>query len=193
VGLLTNWKQGGTMNAKDVALGFTLGYEGEWVNDPDDRGGETYRGISRVNWPKWAGWEIIDAEKQKDSFPARLVGMSDLSELVLDFYLVNFWEPIHGEELPPKMAVALFDFAVNSGPVTAVRMMQIVLRVFVDGEVGPKTVKAAHDAGEGAVIEMMARRAKFLHEVMDNDPSQQAWCLNWFRRLFRLANIVLEG
>jgi lysozyme family protein len=181
------------MNAADVALGFTLGYEGEWVNDPNDRGGETYRGISRVHWPKWAGWAIIDAEKKKDAFPARLVGMSELSELVLDFYRVNFWGPIHGEELPPKMAVALFDFAVNSCPVTAVRMMQIVLRVFVDGDVGPKTVKAAHDAGEGAVIELMARRAKFLHEVMDNDPSQQAWCLNWFRRLFRLANIVLES
>jgi lysozyme family protein len=91
------------------------------------------------------------------------------------------------------MAVALFDFAVNSGPVTAVRMMQIVLRVFVDGDVGPKTVKAAHDAGEEAVIELMARRAKFLHEVMDNDPTQKKWAMNWFRRLFRLANIVLEG
>jgi hypothetical protein len=64
------------MNAMDVALGFTLGYEGEWVNDPDDRGGETYRGISRVHWPKWAGWAIIDAEKQNEAFPSRLMGMS---------------------------------------------------------------------------------------------------------------------
>lgn len=181
------------MNAKDVALGFTLGYEGGWVDDPADRGGETYRGISRKHWPHWLGWEIIDAEKKLEEFPGRLVGNQDLAILVLEFYEKNFWEAIHGEELPEKMAVALFDFAVNSGPVTAIRIMQIVLRVFVDGEVGAKTVKAAHDAGENAVVELLARRANFLHEIMVTDPSQTKWAMNWFRRLFRLSNIVLEG
>ena len=27
---------------------------------PEDRGGETYRGIARRAWPKWAGWKIVD-------------------------------------------------------------------------------------------------------------------------------------
>ena len=181
------------MNARDVALGFTLGYEGGYVNDPNDRGGETYRGISRKKWLKWEGWGIIDAEKKMPDFPARLAGNATLSEMVLGFYQANFWYAIHGDELPEKMAVALFDFAVNSGVEPAIKNMQIVLRVFVDGDVGSKTVKAAHDAGENAVVELMARRAKFLHEIMDNDPSQKVWAMNWFRRLFRLSNIVLEG
>ncbi len=91
------------------------------------------------------------------------------------------------------MAAAVFDMAVNSGVGTAARLMQVALNVPVDGNVGPVTVKAAHDAGEAGVVEFMARRAKFLHEIMDRDPGQTVWAMNWFRRLFKLANVVLEG
>ena len=37
--------------------------EGGYVNDPDDKGGETYLGISRVNHPYSTMWDIIDAIK----------------------------------------------------------------------------------------------------------------------------------
>ena len=30
--------------------------EGGYVNDPDDKGGETYKGISRKANPDWNGW-----------------------------------------------------------------------------------------------------------------------------------------
>jgi lysozyme family protein len=46
-----------TDKAKKI-IEFTLRNEGYYVNDKDDSGGETYRGISRVNFPKWAGWAI---------------------------------------------------------------------------------------------------------------------------------------
>ena len=39
--------------------------EGGYVNDPDDKGGETYLGISRVNHPYSVMWEIIDAIKKE--------------------------------------------------------------------------------------------------------------------------------
>ena len=46
---------------------FTLSKinEGGWVNDPNDIGGETYRGISRKFNPKWNGWSVIDEMKKK--------------------------------------------------------------------------------------------------------------------------------
>ena len=41
----------------------TMGYEGGYVYDPDDAGGETYKGISRRYHPSWPGWRIIDKVK----------------------------------------------------------------------------------------------------------------------------------
>lgn len=181
---MTGWRK---------ALDFTLNYEGGWVNDPHDAGGETFRGISRRNWPSWAGWSRIDALKALPNFPATANGDNELEPLVEQFYQTEFWVKVHGDELPEKMAVAVFDFAVNSGTVTACRMLQVALGVQVDGVIGPRTVKAAYDGGEAAIVEFMARRAKFLHEIMDKDPGQAVWAMNWFRRIFKLANVVLEG
>jgi len=75
----------------------------------------------------------------------------------------------------------------------AIRLMQIALRVNVDGIVGQNTLKAAYAAGEKGVVRALAQRAKFLHEIMDRDPAQEYWSMNWFTRLFLLANLVLEG
>jgi len=37
--------------------------EGGYVNDPVDKGGETYAGIARNIFGSWEGWSIIDAKK----------------------------------------------------------------------------------------------------------------------------------
>lgn len=181
------------MNVWNLAFNFTEGYEGGYVNDPNDDGGETFRGISRVHHSDWGGWEIIDRFKVMSDFPRCAERDHVLSAMMKAFYRIEFWDVVHGDELPWKMAVAVFDFAINSGPGRAIRYMQSVLGVDVDGMIGPRTVKAAHDQGENAVVELLARRAKFIHEIMDNKPSQKVWAMNWFRRLFRLANVVLEG
>ncbi len=41
-----------------------LNNEGIYSNDPDDAGGETYKGISRKANPNWDGWISIDAIKK---------------------------------------------------------------------------------------------------------------------------------
>lgn len=186
--------------AREKALKFTLGdeqgdlgYEGGYANKAEDKGGETFRGVSRVKHPTNPIWPIVDGLKSQPDFPACANRDHQLFVLVRDFFIQEFWEKIHGDELPEKMAVATFDAAINSGPDRAVRLMQIALGVDADGDVGSKTVKAAFDAGERGVVRALARRAKFLHEIMDNDPTQEVWAMNWFTRMFLLANVVLEG
>ena len=58
------------------------------TNDPTDRGGLTYAGISRKFHPGWAGWKFIDA------------GDTPPTQLVRDFYHVTFWMPVQGDKLP---------------------------------------------------------------------------------------------
>ncbi|MCX8017479.1 MAG: hypothetical protein N2690_06240, partial [Rhodocyclaceae bacterium] len=80
---------------------------------PYDRGGMTYAGISRRNWPDWSGWRDIDAGRDPEA------------ETVRDFYRVNFWTPIQGDAIRSQsIAQTLFDFAVNAGVKTAVILAQ---------------------------------------------------------------------
>lgn len=59
-------------------------------------------------------------------------------------YRESYWLPIHGPELPPALALVLFDAAVNMGVPKAVEILQTVLRhVAVDGVMGRETLIAA--------------------------------------------------
>ena len=52
------------MDSKAIKLiDMVLKHEGGYANVSGDLGGETYRGISRKNFPSWNGWEIVDEKK----------------------------------------------------------------------------------------------------------------------------------
>ena len=107
------------------ALKATLGQEGIYSKDPSDTGGETYMGISRNNFPKWAGWPIIDAAKLRSGFPKCLTSNLTLNSMVEQFYNKEFWTKIHGCQLiNEKVAADIFDTAVNMGCIPAIKMAQ---------------------------------------------------------------------
>jgi len=112
------------------ALEFLERQEGGWGNDPHDRGGETFRGISRVHHPEWEGWPLIDS------------GMRDTSDLDLmvgDFYEHEYWQPAHCYELPEPLDLVVFDYAVHSGIKRAVKALQSAVGAAPDGSFGDKT------------------------------------------------------
>lgn len=112
-----------------------------------DSGGETYKGISRVNNPTWAGWKIIDAYKAKNGIPKlnAYIPSKELDELVKTRALKNYWEPLK-LSLIKDQAVAnlLMDISFNSGPSISAKSLQRVLNVEPDGKVGPITINAAN-------------------------------------------------
>lgn len=67
--------------------------EGGYVDDPNDHGGETFRGIARVFHPAWRGWKIIDhLKEQAEHFPDDSLNQSAaLDEAVKEFYYEHFW------------------------------------------------------------------------------------------------------
>ena len=99
------------------------------VNVTADRGGQTYAGIARNFHPAWPGWRIID-NNQMDNL--------ELSSLVRAFYRAQFWEKIAADQIREQVvAESIFDFCVNAGIGTGVKLAQIVVGVAPDGRIGP--------------------------------------------------------
>jgi lysozyme family protein len=127
----------------EQALQKTLVNEGGYVNDPDDPGGETYKGVARKIFSTWEGWQIVDTLKQRSGFPTSLDKDAELQTLVHDFYKVNFWDRVKGDQITDEhVAFSIFDFAVNTGVGTSSILAQHVVNVNPDGVIGNGTVAA---------------------------------------------------
>lgn len=130
-----------------------MNIEGGYVNDPNDSGGETYKGIARNRHPSWHGWRIIDSLKGKN-FPSNLSDNISLQNYVEGFYKTEFWDKMRLDEVVDySIARELFDTGVNMGCGVAVEFLQRVLNVSnlngglfpdlkVDGIIGGITLSA---------------------------------------------------
>ena len=137
-----------------IAIGNTIGHEGGYVNDPADRGGETYRGVSRKWFPKWDGWKIIELRKELPNFPDNLREDPTLSKLVEEFYYAEFIKSVNLHLIKDGDIVKeVFDSGVNCGKKTACQWLQEAFNLSnqdqqlgpdlkVDGQLGKKTAAA---------------------------------------------------
>jgi lysozyme family protein len=117
-------------------LSITLGYEGGDVNNPKDSGGHTNFGITQ---------KVYDSYRLNRELTSQSVSAITYDE-VQQIYYSQYWQPIRGDDLPVGLSLAVFDYAVNSGVSRAVKDLQRVLNVSVDGQLGEVTCKAAIDA-----------------------------------------------
>lgn len=102
----------------ELEYSHLLKVEGGYVNDKDDNGGETYKGIARKFNPKWTGWIIVDAIKSSypNTFKKELDNNEDLKRRVKLFYKTNYWDKLRLDEVNnQEIAHQLFDDAVNRG------------------------------------------------------------------------------
>lgn len=121
--------------------------EGGYVNDSRDSGGETKYGISKKAYPE-----------------------VDIKNLTLqqakDIYYQDYWKRCKCDYLPDCLCMAVFDYAVNSGTIKAIKSLQVALGVTVDGIIGNQTIGAANRVPLGPVIESIhSERLNFLRSL----------------------------
>lgn len=125
-------------SAFQSCVAFTLGEEGGYVDNPFDKGGPTNLGITQAALAHFRG----HAATPQDVFNLTV-------EEARRIYMANYWNPIRGDDLPPGLSLAVFDFAVNSGPSRAVKELQRCLPLTeVDGALGPRTLAAIAKAND---------------------------------------------
>jgi lysozyme family protein len=168
----------------EIAFQAVIAHEGGYVNDPDDPGGETYKGVARKMWSAWEGWEIIDRAKKRSGFPGNLEKEPDLQTLIKDFYQHKFWDPILGNNIAQQeVADSIFDFAVNAGVSTSASLAQMVVKTTVDGVIGKNTIEAinAFDKEHFLAAFALAKVARYV-AIVKKRPTSQKYFYGWIRR-----------
>ncbi|MCK5018687.1 MAG: hypothetical protein KAS32_16620 [Candidatus Peribacteraceae bacterium] len=189
------------------AYNKTMGHEGGYVFDPTDRGGETYKGISRRFHPTWAGWGIIDSYKPIIS-ENTMVNTSelldkdiDLSNSVQQFYKHHFWD-VPGfnfiDIVSDRISESMFDTGVNVGTGTVCKWLQSTLNILnrdgkhypdiaVDGGLGPISLQTLGECLKRNPMHriltiMMIYQGGHYINIMENDTRQERF-VGWFERL----------
>lgn len=192
------------MTVFDKAYDLVLGHEGGYVNDPDDPGGETYKGVARNRWPHWSGWRSIDDIKSaypREKWNKAMREHPPLQDNIKDFYRGLFWDAIWGDELAklsPALATDMFDMAVNLGTGRATEFIQRACNalnnrgtlypdIAVDGSFGPKTITAVRLCVSIRKAELLYKVVNILQgnwylSLMERNPVNEKY-IGWFKRV----------
>ncbi len=165
------------MTAFDQALAVVVGHEGGFCAERTDPG-------------NWTGGEVGCGELRGTKFgiSAAAYPAEDIANLTLEgaaaIYRHDYWDHVKGDELPPPLALLVFDAAVNNGVPRAVGWLQVTVGASVDGVLGAETLAAVaaaqREQGSTAVCaEFQAQRMVFMAGLA----SWRIFGLGWARRL----------
>ena len=143
-----------------------LEHEGGYVNDPNDRGGETNFGITKKFYPD-----------------------VDIKNLTKDqakhIYHTDYWRRGKCDEIPSRLRHIYFDMLVNFGKRGAVKVLQKAAnaknkdKIDVDGGLGPATLKAIQNL---ELDRVRAYRVLRFANLVIKKPEQERFWFGWFRR-----------
>jgi lysozyme family protein len=118
-----------------TCLDAVLRQEGGFADNPLDPGGATNFGITRATLARWRRvspwWKLPVAEVQSLARPE-----------AASIYQALYWQRCNADALPAGLDLALFDFAVGSGPDRAIKALQREVGARPDGFIGPLTLGA---------------------------------------------------
>lgn len=140
----------------DACIGPLLEHEGGNDDDPQDPGGRTSRGIIQSEWDVW--------RKTHPGLPSDVWQAPQAD--VIAIYKQNYWDKLHCDELPAGVDYAVFDYGVNSGIGRSAKVLQEVVGVPQDGEIGPQTIGESFAHTPVSVIDSISdERLAFLQEL----------------------------
>lgn len=166
------------------AFQLMIAHEGGYVNDPDDPGGETYKGVARKIFSKWDGWVKIDLLKRMSGFPGNLDKDPEIQEAIKDFYEVQFWNRLSGSLISEQaVANSIFDFAVNAGTGTSASLAQMVVETEADGVIGNESIAKinAFNPDHFLASFTVAKIARYVN-IVKKRPTSRKYFYGWILR-----------
>lgn len=147
----------------DQILADVLRREGGFVDHPADRGGPTKYGITLRTLADWRGAAVTRED-------IRALSSDEAAAIYRRRYVE---QPGFTAVADDRLRAFLVDYAVHSGPATAVKALQRALHVEPDGVFGAQTKAALAGADAAAVYGAVyrQRQALFLSLALDEIPT----------------------
>ncbi len=140
---------------------------------PRDPGGPTKYGISLRAHPELGEHGIRNLTEEQ----------------AIDIYRRKYWNPLKVSRFSPRLALPLFDAAVNHGLRKSGELMQQALNrigadLLVDGVLGEKTARAAKSYAPKRVLEaFLVERLRFYRSL----ETYNVFGLGWESRIIKVA------
>jgi len=165
----------------DKALAFTLKWEGGYVNNPNDYGGATNKGVTQNTYDSW---------RESKGFKAQSVKNITDSE-VKDIYYNNYWLASKCDRMIDSLAIVMFDTSVNFGVKNGITFFQEALGLPMDGIWGSKTEEVfSKNNTKELAKEIVDCRIAYRKQRVKEDPSQGVFLQGWLNRDNDLMKLV---
>lgn len=156
---------------------FILKWEGGFVNDPDDLGGATNRGVTLATYMQYCrnkGYPVPTVERLKN------LSDHEWTEILKTMY----WDRWKADQIESQsVANILVDWAWASGNY-GIKIPQQLLGVTVDGIVGLKTLEAVNSRNSRELFDMIKiARFDFIEDICRKRPANNKFKRGWFNRI----------
>ena len=159
------------MSRFEDCLKIILDAEGGFVNDPDDKGGMTYKGICRKYYPNLFMWNIVDSilvdGGDKKQINRQLSNSYKVNTEIANVYKQEYWDKCDCGSLYNPLDLIVFDTAVNMGVSKAKNLLIQT---------------------EEPDIYILLRIAAY-REICKKNPKQEKFLQGWLNRLHKLCDI----
>lgn len=156
--------------------------EGGYVNDPDDSGGATNFGVTRITYGHYLGYTASIAQVKAMS-----------KDTARDIYKRNYYERPRLHLLHGAIQPQLFDCSINHGSKNPIKWLQNITNqaigtgLKIDGVVGNLTAKAVNEfvavAGDKIVNNaLVEERLEFYERLIKRRPKDAKFRRGWTKR-----------
>lgn len=156
---------------------FILQWEGGFVNDPDDLGGATNKGITIGAFTEY--------KKRKGQKAPTVTDLKNISGAEWhNIFKSLYWDRWKADEIKNQsVANILVDWVWASGS-HGIKRPQRLLGVRADGIVGKQTIAAVNAMDAATLFKMIKDdRAKFIDEICKARPKNEKYRKGWMNRI----------
>ena len=164
-----------------------LKHEGGYVNNKNDRGGETNYGITKIFME-----EYKQALPQGKTIPIKELTINDAKSLYK-----ALWDRYKlGHITDKNLAYVIFDYMINFHAHTVAKRIQGILNsrgasLKIDGFIGEKSLEAINNSNRKWLMDEILKNRQLHHKKdVDKNPKQITFYAGWMNRLNKIAETI---